>query len=354
MAPIILLTGATGLIGFRVLLTILAAGHTVRCAVRSEAKVKRLSSNPAIEKLSPGERLSFIIVPNICADGAYDAALKGVSHVIHVGAPVPVPGKDPETEIYEPILKCIQGLLMSALHTPTVQRVVITSSIVANLPPAPPFTSVTDTASGPATAASRIQLNIVSPPKFTNVFEAYHIGKINALNAADAFSRLYSPHFSIAHVVPGYVFGRNELATNATMLCTESSSDNLLLAALTGTVLPAPIHGSAAHIDDVAYVHLRALLLEPSASSSGSSFSPKQDFGVSIPVVYDDAFDYVAAHFPKAVSDGVFSRGQLPTLPVAWDSSETETALEIKFRSFESAVVDLAGQYLDLLGKEKA
>jgi nucleoside-diphosphate-sugar epimerase len=347
MTSTILITGATGLIGFRVLLTVLSASHTVRCTVRSKSKAKTVSSNPAIEKLSPGERLSFVIVPDICADGAYDAAVEGISHVIHAGSPVPVPGRDPEREVYQPIVKSTMGLLESALRTPSVQRIVITSSVIANLSPTPDPTRPPP----PTTASSRIQLDTPpSPSSFAHVFEAYHLGKLTALNYVDTFTRTHHPRFSITHVLPGYVFGRNELATDANSMRTENSSNNLLMAMLTGTEHPAPIGGSAAHIDDVADVHLRLLL----PSLPGADPSP-QDFAVSTPVVYDDAFDYVAARFPKAVAEGVFVRGKLPTLAVAYDAGETEEkVLGREFRSFKSAVLDIAEQYLELLGKEMA
>ena len=343
MTAFILLTGATGLIGFRVLQTLLSAGHTVRCAVRSEAKMEIISSNPIIEKLSPGNRLSFTIVPDICVDGAYDAALKDITHVLHVGSPVPIPGREPEKDVYHPIVQGIQGLLVSALRTPTIKQVIITSSIVANLSPTP-----STNPPGSITAASRVQLD-PSTPAFTSVFEAYHIGKIHSLNAADAFAVMHSPHFAITHIIPGYVFGRNELATEPSMLLTSSSSNNLLMAMLTGAVLPVPLLGGAAHIDDVAEVHLRALLLAPTTAAA-----LPRDFGVSVPIVYNDAFDFVAKRFPNAVAEGVFKRGNIPTMPVPWDASETERVLGITFRSFESAVLDLAGQYLDLLGKARA
>lgn len=342
MAPIILITGATGLIGFQVLLTTLSAGHTVRCTVRSEAKAKIISSNPAIGKLSPGQRLSFAITPDICADGAYNTALEGISHVLHVGSPVPVPGRDPETEIYQPIVKSVESLLNSCLRTPSIQRVVITSSIVANMSPTP--------SANPTTIKSSTRVQVKTPPSsFADVFEAYHLGKIVALNTADTFTRTKRPHFSISHVVPGYVFGRNPLATAPSKMLTENSSNNLLMAFLTGVTLPGPFLGGAAHILDVAYLHLRVLLGPPSPSSYQSP-----DIGLSSPVVYEDAFGYVEKRFPRAVQEGVFVRGAMATLPVGYEgSAEAERVLGGRLRDFENAVVEVAGQYLDLLGKEQ-
>lgn len=104
MAATFLITGASGLIGFRILLAVLAAGHNVRYTVRSDEKAKVVSSNPAIEKLgiTTGDRLSPVVIPDFSIDGAFDAALDGVTHIIHAGSPVPVPTFDPTTQVYEP------------------------------------------------------------------------------------------------------------------------------------------------------------------------------------------------------------------------------------------------------------
>lgn len=119
MAPAttILITGATGLIGFRILLAALAGGYNVRYKVRLEEKAWMVSSNPAVQKLAPapGDRLSPVIIPDFTVEGAFDAALQGVTHIIHAGSPVPVPTYDPTTQIFNPTVKISSGLLSSAL-----------------------------------------------------------------------------------------------------------------------------------------------------------------------------------------------------------------------------------------------
>lgn len=97
-----LITGASGLIGFRILLTVLEAGHEVRYTVRSEEKARIVASNPAVQKLGAGDRLSSVVIPDLTVDGVFDAALRGITHVIHVGSPVPAPHFDPQTQVFEP------------------------------------------------------------------------------------------------------------------------------------------------------------------------------------------------------------------------------------------------------------
>lgn len=104
MPQIFLITGATGLIGFRILVTALQAGHEVRYTVRSEEKAKIVASNPAVLKLGAAalESLSSIVIPDFTVEGAFDIALRGVTHVIHAGSPVPAAHFDPKTQIFEP------------------------------------------------------------------------------------------------------------------------------------------------------------------------------------------------------------------------------------------------------------
>jgi nucleoside-diphosphate-sugar epimerase len=142
-ASTILITGATGLIGSHVVIAALTAGHNVRFTARSESKAQTVTSSPAIQKLAAGGRLSAVIIPDLSIDGAWETILQDVTHVIHVGSPVPWPTLDPLPEVFQPTLKMTSGLLAAALKTPSVQRVVTTSSIVAHLGLVPAATTVT-------------------------------------------------------------------------------------------------------------------------------------------------------------------------------------------------------------------
>ncbi|KAI8629522.1 putative cinnamoyl-CoA reductase [Xylariaceae sp. FL1651] len=340
MTTLILITGATGLVGFRILLAALEAGHTVRYTVRSEERAQVVASNPAVERLAPGNRLSAIVIPDFTVGGAFDTALQGVTHVIHAGSPVPVPTYDPATEVFQPTVKSAAVLLASALRAPSVRRVVITSSIVSNLPPGPPPTT-------PVSASARVPLPDPVPSTFDNVFEAYVLGKVVELHVSDEFVKTREPHFTVSHVAPGYVFGRNELALDAAMMQTQNSSNNFLMIGMIGRELPFPIHGGFAHVDDVADAHLRVAFLDPSGEQ------PK-DFGVSSKVDYSTIFDHVEKAFPGAVASGLFKRGKVPTLPLNYDSTNTEKLLGRKLITFDTAVADVASQYLEYVGKDKA
>ncbi|KAI0885400.1 putative cinnamoyl-CoA reductase [Annulohypoxylon maeteangense] len=341
MAATILITGTNGLVGFRILTTALEAGHNVRFAVRSEDKARIVSSNPAVQKLAPGDRLSAVVIPDFTIQGAFDSALEGVTHIIHTGSPVPMPWYDPYKDIFEPTRKMCSNILSSALKTPGIKSVVITSSIVGNLGSVPPAHVVS--------AATRLPLPDPIPQTFKDGYEAYIIGKIVQLHDTDTFVREKKPPFGVANIVPGYVYGRNELALTVEAMGQSNSSNNAIIQGVTGGEMAFPVHMGFVHIDDIAEIHLRAAFLDREPNSDVS-----KDFGVARKVDYDTVWGYVEKAFPKAIQDGVLKKGNVPSLDFQYDSSDAEKLMDGKLKSFETAVLDVVGQYLEVSGREKA
>ena len=89
MSPLVLVTGATGHVGFAVLIATLKSGYRVRAAVRSAAKASVISSNPVVKSLNlPTSSLTFVTVPDLTLPGAYDSAAQDVDYIIHVASPI--------------------------------------------------------------------------------------------------------------------------------------------------------------------------------------------------------------------------------------------------------------------------
>jgi len=77
MTKTVLVTGASGFVAAHVLHDFLGAGYNVRAAVRSESTANKVRKTHG----KYGDALSFAIIPDIAATGAFDEAVKGVDGV---------------------------------------------------------------------------------------------------------------------------------------------------------------------------------------------------------------------------------------------------------------------------------
>lgn len=328
-SSIVLLTGATGFIGFRILLDVLEAGYTVKAVVRSPAKTDALLQNPTLRELNATGRLTFPNIPDFAIEGAWDKDIQDVEFIIHVASPLPLPFLDPGKDIFQPSVKANDNLLKAVLGAPKLKRLILTSSIVATMPLPP-------RGPGPYNAAGSVPTP--SEP-FANVYDAYQGSKIHLINSSRELVERHHPTFDVINVVPGYVFGRNKSATTAQGMFT--SSNALLLMLLKGRVFSGTRTAGAAHLDDVTKVHVKMLDLSVPGNTS---------YGVSINMQYNDAISIAKKHFPDAFEKGVFTdKGDQPSETVQWDASETEEALSVRFKGYEQMVVDVVSQYLELL-----
>ena len=339
-APLILLTGASGHLGFRTLIVALETGFRVRAAIRSQSKVDAILATPSIKRLAPGRKLSFAIVSDITVDDAYKEALKDVTYVVHIASPLPKgPVADFDAELIQPALKGTLGILTSAKKVLTVKRVVITSSVAAVVPTEKTLRAGTDevfTANGslpnPESPRSDVRL-------------AYAASKILALNASTDFIKWEEPHFDIINVMPSFLVGRNELNTKAIDVL--SSTNAMAIAQVLGHASKNPILGSSVHVDDAARVHVLAL---DSKVKGNQNFGAASDWSGNFQ--WGDAIEIVKRHFPEAVKDGRLPvTAKALTRKFRFDASKTEEVLGIKFQNYEAQVVSVIEHYLELLAK---
>lgn len=108
---------------------IVERGFKVRAAVRSESKAAYLRN---LFK-DHSENLEFVIIEDIATPGAFDEAIKGINGIIHTASPTS--GLTPDIDakaVIEPAVQGTVGILKSAQNS-SVERVVITSSVVAQM-----------------------------------------------------------------------------------------------------------------------------------------------------------------------------------------------------------------------------
>ncbi|KAJ4258280.1 hypothetical protein NW762_008429 [Fusarium torreyae] len=123
----VLVTGANGFIGARTVDAFLSANYSVRAAVRSQPSASGLLS--ALPSYVSSGRLTTAIVPDIMAEGAFDDAVKGVTAIAHIAAPVDFSNTDVDYVIGSSVQGTL-GILKSAMKEPGLQSFVYMSSIV--------------------------------------------------------------------------------------------------------------------------------------------------------------------------------------------------------------------------------
>ena len=337
-SPLVLLTGGTGFVGFRILVQALSLGYDVRLAVRSIANAKsKLLQAPSLSGSALVSNVSFVEVPDIVTVDAYNEAIKGVDYVIHCASPLASPQlTDYENQIIKPAIAGTIEMLKAAASEPSVKRVVVTSSVAANRA---------------ATASPEDKINArtrIPTPKgpFGSVMEAYSASKVAALNSAEEWIAREKPNFETVHIMPAFVIGQNELASRAADLLSGTAGLPIIHLVAPDNPWASISKGGAVDVRDVAEIHVRSLDAE--------KIEGNRAYGISQPVTWQDAFGIVKKHFPKAVENGVFKDKRAESKPPVWDASETEDIFGTTLRTFEESTSDVAGQWLELLGKEKA
>ncbi len=127
-APV-MVTGATGFVAGWLVKSLLEAGVTVHAPVRDPANLAKLKYLEAIAEKSPGDLKYF--KADLLDDGSYAEAIKGCAIVWHTASPFTTNVKDPQKELVDPAQLGTRNVLEEANRTPSIQRVVLTSSCAA-------------------------------------------------------------------------------------------------------------------------------------------------------------------------------------------------------------------------------
>ena len=335
---LILLTGATGFIGFKTLILALEAGYAVRCAIRDPKKERTILSNPAITslKLAPNA-LTFTSVPDITAPGAYTEAIRNVTHVIHVASPLPAANptgyQTAEDTFIKPAVRSALEILEAAKNAGTVRQVVITSSVTAIFPDEI-WRGVV-----PQTQTLSAESRIPTPEgPFPSNAQAYAASKAAQFNAVEEWVSKSKPTFSLVTMHPAFVIGRSDLASTVEELW--AGTNRFALDIAVGKKFDGVRSGACVHVDDVARAHV--LVLDKSQEGS-------RTFVISAPARWDDVVGIVEREFKDAVEEGVLSTGGgqgSAVLNIRGD--EVERVLGFRYLSFEEQVKSVVGQYLEL------
>lgn len=200
---LVLITGATGLIGSHIADQFLQHGYRVRATTRDASKHAWLTPFFS-QRYGPGQ-FSLVSIPDMQAVEAFDAVTQGAAAVVHVATEMTF-SPDPHAVVPGTIAMVLSAMRSAAKHD-SVKRFVLTSSSFAALLPQPntPGTVTSETWNDEAVE------HAYRPPPYEaeRVFSVYAASKTLAEKAAWEFMREEKPGFQFSTVLPGINFGRS-------------------------------------------------------------------------------------------------------------------------------------------------
>ena len=125
----ILVTGAAGFIASWIVKYLLDDGYTVHGTVRDKSNLVKVAHLEDMANKSVGKLHLF--EADLLQQGSYAAAMKGCQLVIHTASPFQPKVKNPQKDLIEPALEGTRNVLQTVNELEEVQRVVLTSSVVA-------------------------------------------------------------------------------------------------------------------------------------------------------------------------------------------------------------------------------
>lgn len=126
----VLVTGASGYIATWIVRYLLEEGRTVHATVRDPAKARSVEHLLKAAEGMPGTLRLF--KADLLEEGSFDEAMQGCELVMHTASPFVLDGfTDAREALVRPAVEGTRNVLGSVERTPSVQRVVLTSSVAA-------------------------------------------------------------------------------------------------------------------------------------------------------------------------------------------------------------------------------
>ncbi|KAM0245404.1 hypothetical protein ACHAQJ_010575 [Trichoderma viride] len=336
---LVLLTGGTGMVGFRVLFHLLKAGYQVRAAVRNIAGFEKIR---ALKPVAPyAEQLAHIIVLDITLPGAYDDAVKDVKYVVHVASPVDAnlpDDADYETQLFQPAIRGTVGMLESAGKVSGIERIAITGSILS-------IVGFTDIGSEETFDETRRSAAKVGP--FPDKLAAYATSKAKAFDSTYEWIAENKPSFDVINILPVLVLGRDDTVTDASQITKGTNSQ--IMTPLLGQSLDL-FPGIVVHVDDVAWMHVKAL---DRSVSGNQDFLANSDSPEAIQ--WAQVAEIVKRRYPKECAEGIFKVEYIEnrqTVPFRISAAKAEKTFGFTFKSLEDQVTSITDHYLELIGRK--
>ncbi|KAK1703504.1 NAD dependent epimerase/dehydratase [Colletotrichum lupini] len=284
----VLVTGANGFIGSHVCNELLQLGFNVRGTVRDVTKCAWLPE--ALKRQRPKGDFMLVSLPDMEKEGAFDAAVEGVSAVIHAASPVSF-SPNPESVIPRSITVALNAL-KAANKAASVKRFIFTSSSVAAALPQPEKKGIEVNSDSWNTESVEIAWR--EAPYHPQ--RAWHIYAASKVEAEMAVWKFYHENIRrrydliVSSVLPGTNFGRALDAANQGHSSTSSFIESLWNGTHVDRLASIPPQYFV-DVEDNARLHVAAAVL-PNVRS-------ERIFAWAEPFNFDTVLDILRAHFPE-------------------------------------------------------
>ena len=350
--------------------------------VRRQDAIDTISRGPSVQEYLATGALTFALVPDNTKPGAYFEAVKDCSYIIHIASPLAtVPG-----DLLSPAVAGNKAILEAAEIELSVKRVIFTASSASLHPferyfPNHPLNQALMSGRSEEVPALTAETRVPNqPPVSVDApgFHRYVNSKIAATNVVHDYAlakKFESAHFSIVNLMPGWVFGPEELARSKKEAFTGSNqllgflfSDQISLAPLLGQSAgeAPPGNSLTVHLEDVIESHIKSL---DTKNVPGKYRNFLLSSGSPIGSIFMDAADIVRKKLPQEVAEGkipfagklgrlrlrvqhhrnILTRSLPDTLQIKFDATPTERELlGHPFQPFEKQVTDTIKWYVSL------
>ncbi|KAJ3669248.1 hypothetical protein LUZ60_011198 [Juncus effusus] len=303
---LVCVTGASGYIASWLVKLLLQRGYTVRATVRDPSDSKKTEHLHALDGSS--ERL-HLLKAELLQEGSFDAIINGCDGVFHVASPVQVTFTDPQSELIDPAVKGTLNVLKSCAKSPSVKRVVVTSSMAA----------VTHNGKtiNPETVVDE---SWFSSPEFceqSNLW--YHLSKTLAEQAAWKFSK--ENGIDMIVINPGFIMG-------PLLQPTLNASSNIFLNFINGSSTFQNALARGINVKDVAMAHILAYEI-PSANGRYCLVESVVHYSDLIAIIHKL---YPSIPLPQKCED------EKPFKPIYHISNEKARNLGLKFIPLEMSI----------------
>lgn len=330
MTIISFVTGGRGFIGSALVGELLSRGDMVRTTTRFPS-ARGLDQ---IRLLQGAARRLDVISADLLDEDALSAAMTGAEVVFHTASPAGIDVADTDRDLIRPAVEGTRVVLRAAARTPSIRRVVLTSSIAA----------MTDEPEN-GRVYSEADWNTRSSP----TRNAYHYSKARAEKAAWNFMSDTEPSFDLVVINPGFVIGPS--------IVPDLSASTAVLRDLINGVYPAVLSLRFACVDvrDVARAHVQAAAVAAargryivtaetlSAREIVDLIRPIAGPGARLPRLkldnpMGDALVRIASRFQPA-GLAQYLRTHIGRVP-AFDTARTRADLDMAFRDVRRSVAD--------------